>query len=108
MSSSIEKFIKTMGITYEVIPGERKFNWSRGHWYVCVAVYAYRDGNTELELHFCYVKKRSGEISFDEGNMVKEPREGVFSYLGLNQEVYYYFKDMARKVAEDSLNEDDF
>lgn len=106
MENIIKKFMNELGITYDIHHSKKKFNWIRGHWYVCTSVLAYHKGDTEMEMHFCYKKTQSGEISFEDANIVKEPKEGIFAYLGLNREVYDYFKGMTRKIAEDILSED--
>lgn len=108
MDKTIEKFMDSMGITYDITHGGKRFNVSTGNDYICVSVKAYYEGKTELELHYCYAKTDSGRIVFDEGNIVKEPGQGIFAYLGMNREIYIYFGDKAKKIAEYFLGDDEY
>jgi hypothetical protein len=108
MGVSVEKFMNSMGITYNVKPEEKRFNKGSGNWNICVFVHANYNDTTELAIYYCFEKKRNGNTSFEQSNIIKSPGQGIFAYLGENNEVYNYFKDIAKKTAERIFGEDEF
>ena len=108
MSLSVEKFINSMGITYDVQPEEKRFNKGSGNWNICVFVHANYNRTTELAIYYCFEQKRDGNISFEQSNIIKSPTQGIFAYLGKSDDVYFYFKNIAKETAERILRKDEF
>jgi hypothetical protein len=107
MSLSVEKFMDSMGITYDVKPEEKRFNKSSGRWYFCILVHANYNDKTELLIYYCF-EERNGEASFEQSNIVKSPTQGIFAYLGNSEDVYFYFRNIAKEAAERIFREDKF
>jgi hypothetical protein len=103
MNISIEKFMKTMGITYDIERGYTFHTHGTGRPGVCYAVYAYYEGKKTYDQHHCYSIKKDGVIIYEEGNEVIGLDQGVFSYLGMNADVRRYFEVKTRKMAQEFL-----
>lgn len=102
-NSAIEKFIKTMGITYDIERGYTFHTHGTGRPGICYGVHAYYGGTKTYEQHHCYSIRKDGGIMYEEGNEVSGLGRGVFAYLGMDYEVRRYFEVKTRKMAQDFL-----
>ena len=102
MDEAIEKFMGMMGINYDIYRTSKVFHDNRtGRRVTCFTVNAYHGGEKQYEQHHCYAEKRDGGVLYEEGNDVKSPGKGVFSYLGMDKDVNRYFEKKARQMAID-------
>ena len=91
--TSLEKFMDTMGINYE-IKIDRNY-WSNGH-AVCAKIMVYYKSEPQYIQYHCYSKRRDGQLKYEEGNEVKGIQQGVLAYLGNDRAVDNYFDNLAR------------
>ena len=104
--TSIEKFIKTVGITidYEI---SRDFIKPNGLRCICVEIIGYYKHKITYDQYHCYEFKGNGKISYDEGNKIMGPSNGIFVYLGDDRMVDIYFEERARAFALKEFMEND-
>lgn len=101
MESVIEKFMETMGITYDIEQTRRLIYAGKPS--ACYTATAYYKGKKEYEQHHCYSRRSDGTIIYEEGNEVIGPDKGVFVYLGTNPDVRRFFEVKARQMAKQFL-----
>ena len=96
---ALEKFMKTMNIDvhYEI---ERSFINSSGKRYACVGVLAYYMRKQTMVQYHCYETTNQGLITYSDGNQVMGPGDGIFSYLGEDDNVERYFEEKAREFVK--------
>ena len=97
MSSVVEKFMNTMGITYDIELDRGGI--SRGERFICYKVVASYKGKKEYEEYHCYNVRR-GSVHYDEGNQVIGPSQGIFAYLGMDSDVRKFFETKTRQLAK--------
>lgn len=84
-----------MGITYKITPARSWFH-PRGGRGICMHIEVYYQGNVEYDQYHCYIVKSDGSIIYDEGNQVKDVKDGILAYLGEDMKVDNYFDHLAR------------
>jgi len=92
---ALEKFLQTMGMDYFIDIHRQGYGGGR---YVCVEVKVRRKGVDEYHQYHCYNKSRDG-VRYAEGNMVKDVKDGILTYLGDDKKVDNYFEKKARELA---------
>lgn len=101
---SLEKFMKTLGITY-TIEISRGYRDTFGRKNVCYEIRVeYKEESQYIQYH-CY-RWDGKNMVYREGNEVMGVKDGVLAYLGENQKVDEYFDRLARVKAKDFFESD--
>lgn len=98
---ALEKFMNTIGATYSVTLSKEYY--FQGKKNCCVKVEVKRDKEWEYIKYHCYSLKNDGSLSFEGGNTVMGVKDGILSYLGMDEEVNDYFTNKARELAKKCL-----
>jgi len=78
---------------------------SRGKRQSCVRVKAYYLRKQIMVQYHCYETTNHGIITYAEGNKIMGPDEGIFSYLGEDDNIERYFEEKSREFVKKYFQE---